>query len=326
MTTRRPELEQTEVIEELPTACADEAAAVEFLEAKRWRGTPCCPHCGSVGVYQMTDRKTGQRNRRFLWRCRDCSKQFTVRVGTIFEDSAIPLHKWCRVFWEAATAKNGVSAMEISRKIQVSYKTALFVMHRVRHAMTDDTTPPKLTGTIEADEMYWGGKPRHPRVVRGVIRSGRNPEKPKSVIFGVVQRGGTVRARVLPSVTSGNVREELLKMADPSCRLVTDELKAYRRVGRPFSRHDQVNHTKREYVNKTDPSIHTNTIENFWSRMRRQLSGTYHAVSKEHLHRYVNHAAYLYNTRKMNDGERVLHLIRMTDGKRLSGNEYRGAI
>lgn len=314
---RRPELSPSEVVEELPLACASEAEAVKFLEAKRWGDCPCCPHCGSTAVYQMTARD-GSRNKRFMWRCRDCGKQYTVRAGTVLAESLMPLRKWCRAMWMVASGKNGVSALELSRALQVNYRTALFVMHRLRHAMAEtNPTPPKLEGTIEADEMYWGGKHRYPRIVRGQIRGGKDPARPKTPIFAVVQRGGKVRARVLPSVNAGNVREALFETAEPSCRLMTDELRAYRRIGKPFAKHDTVNHSRREYVNKADPSIHTNTIEGFFSRVRRQLSGTYHAVSKTHLHRYVDHAAFLYNTRAMNDGERTISLLRQTEGKRL---------
>lgn len=314
---KRPELAKSPVIEELPRACADEAAAVEFLEAKRWGDCPGCPHCGSVAVYKMTARD-GSRNKRFMWRCKDCKKQYTVRAGTVLAESLIPLAKWCRAMWMASTSKNGVSALELKRTLQVNYRTALFVLHRLRHAMAPDSSPePKLEGTIEADEMYWGGKARHPRVVRGSIRGGINPDKPKTPIFAVVQRGGKVRASVLPKVNGNNIRQALLETADPSCRLITDELKAYRKIGKPFAQHERVNHGNRQYV-KHGTDIHTNTVENFFSRVRRQLTGTYHAVSKEHLHRYVAHAAYLYNTREMNDGERTIDLIERTQGKRLT--------
>jgi len=314
---KRPELAQSETVAELPVACSDEKAAVEFFERKRWGKTPCCPCCGDTDVYQMKDRKTGERNKDFRWRCRGCGKLYSVRLGMVMEESLLPMRVWARAIWEASVSKNGISALELSRKAQISYKSALFVMNRLRFAMKMGTNPPKLTGTIEADELYWGGKARHGRIIRGVRRKGPNPDKPKTPIFAVVQRGGDVRASVMPSVTSGNVREAMLAMADPSCRLVTDELKAYRRIGRPFSRHDRVNHTRREYVNKNDPEIHTNTIESFFARVRRGLTGTYHAVSPEHLHRYVTQYEWLYNARGMNDGERIEHLIRSADGKRL---------
>jgi len=311
---KRPELAQTTVIEELPLACADEAAGVEFFERKRWGDCPCCPECGDTDVYQMKDRKTGERNKNFRWRCRGCGKLYSVRTGMIFEESLVPMHKWARALWESATCKNGISAMELSRKLQVTYKTALFMLNRLRFAMEQDpTTPPKLTGTVEADETYWGGRPRHKR--KGI--TGNHPGKPKTPVFAAVQRGGEVRARVLPSVTAANLRDALVDCVDTQSRIVTDDLNLYWAAGRPFARHDRVKHSSGEYVNKADPSLHSNTVESFFARVKRKLHGTHHAVSKEHLHRYISEAAFLYNTRDLNDGERVLALVGRTKGKRL---------
>lgn len=132
---KKQEQAQAELIQTLPLACANEQAAVEFLESQRWGDCPRCPRCGSTGVYKMRDSTTGERNKRFLWRCRDCKKQYTVRIGSVYEESLIPLHKWCRALWESATAKNGVSALELSRRLQITYRAALFLMHRIRHAM-----------------------------------------------------------------------------------------------------------------------------------------------------------------------------------------------
>ncbi len=155
---KRPELAKSDLIEELPLACCNEQAAVEFLETKRWGDLPCCPHCGSVTVYRMTARD-GSRNKRFMWRCKDCGKQYTVRANSVLAESLIPLAKWCRAMWMTATAKNGESALEFKRTLQVSYRTALFVLHRLRHAMAHDpSTDPKLTGTIEADETSFSRK------------------------------------------------------------------------------------------------------------------------------------------------------------------------
>jgi transposase-like protein len=309
----RTELAKSELFAELPVACATEAAAVEFLERKRWAAGACCPLCGSVSVYTMKDR-AGARSKRFLWRCRDCSKMYTVRTGTIYAESLIPLHKWLRAMWEAASAKNCVSALEMSRKLELSYKSTLFLMHRIRHTMAPNTSPdPKLTGTVEADETYVGGRPRHRRT--GI--TGNHPGKPKTPVFAAVQRGGEVRAQVLPSVTANNLRIALTDCVDLSARLVTDDLNLYWNAGKPFARHDKVAHSKKEYVNKADPSIHSNTIESFFARVKRGLNGTFHAVSKEHLHRYVDGFAFLYNTRELTDGERTLSLLRRTEGKRL---------
>lgn len=308
-------LSKSEVVDQIPLACADEQAAIEFFEAQRWGDTPACVHCGSVGVYTIKDRTTGERRADGRWRCRDCGKQYTVRVGNIMEDSPIPLRKWAYAFWCAATAKNGVSALEMSRKLQITYKSALFLMNRIRWAMRPAGPGPKLTGTIEADETYVGGKPRVRHNRGGGAR--RIPLPLKTPVFAVVQRGGDVRASVMPTVRSRNVRDTLLSFAHTDAELMTDELPAYLQAGKRFAGHFRVKHRAREYVNAQRPEIHTNTVESFFARIKRGLEGTHHAVSPEHLHRYVAQYAFLYNARKLNDGERIALLIRSADGKRL---------
>src|SRR5713101_9109867 len=161
MNKKREHLTKSEVIEAIPLACSSEISAVEFIEGQRWGKTPACVHCGSVNVYKMADSKTGQRNKRFLWRCKDCGRQYTVRIGTVYEESRIELRHWCYAFWRAATSKKGVSALEIKRHCQISYKSALFLMNRIRFAMAPDDYQPLLTGVVECDEMYIG--PRKPR-------------------------------------------------------------------------------------------------------------------------------------------------------------------
>jgi transposase-like protein len=150
------------VITELPSACADEKLAVEFMEKQRWGDRPACPHCGSENVYQMMDSKDPtKRQANFRWRCREkqCHQQFTVRIGTVFEDSRAELRHWCFAFWRAATSKKGVSALEIHRQTGLAYKTCLFMLHRIRHAMDEQDVEP-LSGIVEVDETYIGGKPR----------------------------------------------------------------------------------------------------------------------------------------------------------------------
>src|SRR3984957_19600118 len=160
-TGNKANLEKSEIIGELPLVCSDEQAAVEFLETRLWKGQPRCYHCKSGNVYQMKD-ASGQRNKRFLWRCHDCKGQFTVRQGTVFEESRLPLRHWCYAFWRASTSKKGVSALEIQRQCQISYKSALFLMHRIRHALTPDLAKfPKMSGTVEVDETYIGGKKKY---------------------------------------------------------------------------------------------------------------------------------------------------------------------
>jgi transposase-like protein len=312
MATRKPQLDQSETVDALPVACASEAAAVEFFEKNRWGDHPTCPECESADVYQMKGRD-GKRNKDYRWRCRHCGRLYSIRTGMIFEESLIPLHKWARAMWEAASAKNGVSALEMSRKVQVSYKSALFMMNRIRYAMAQAPGEgPKFTGTIEADETYVGGRPRYPQP-----KQGPNSKYPKTPVFAIVERGGRVRAKVMPTVTSANVRDALLASAEQSCTLVTDDSKVYVKVGKPFKAHETVNHSRKEYVRRGDPSIHSNTVEGFFARVKRGINGTYHAVSPEHLHRYVDGFAFMYNTREMNDGERTMHLIDRAEGKRL---------
>ncbi|HZW09295.1 MAG TPA: IS1595 family transposase [Phycisphaerales bacterium] len=325
MATRKPQLDKSETIAELPAACASEAAAVAFLERKRWGDTPCCPKCGSVDVYAMTNRETGGRNARFLWRCRDCNGQYTVRTGTVYEESLIPLHKWLRAVWEAASAKNGVSALEMSRKLEISYKSALFLMHRIRHAMSDNPTdPPKLSGKVECDETYVGGKPRHRPARLGDRRKPSNKRgrgTKKTPVFAVVQRGGDVRARVIPNVTAATLKAALVANVEQGTTIYTDDLRAYRKVCKGPGTHKVVRHSYGEYVKHGDPDTHTNTIEGYFSRVKRGLNGTYHAVSKEHLPRYLDQFCFLYNTRGLNDGERLEALLKRADGKRLMYRE-----
>ena len=302
----------SETIKNIPKACSEEGAAVIFLEHQRWGGTPACPHCGSTAVYQMKDRD-GTRNKRYLWRCqeKECGKQFTVRVGTVFEESRIPLRHWCYAFWAACASKKGVSALQIRRMTGISYKSALFMMHRIRFAMADEPgTPEPLTGTVEVDETYVGGKPR-------VYQNGErvSPVSNKTPVVAMVQRGGEVRAMVMPKVNAKNLKAEMHANIDRSARLMTDEASVYKTVGKDFAGgHETVVHSLGEYA-RGDAT--TNTVEGFFSILKRGIYGTFHSVSKKHLHRYVSEFQYKYNTRKLNDGDRTTMAIRKADGKRL---------
>src|SRR5271157_1369912 len=187
---RKRQLAKSKTVGDIPFACSNELAAVEFLEKQRWGNTPACVKCGSVDVYKMRDAKTGERNSRYLWRCRDCKEQFTVRIGTVYEESRIELRHWCYAFWRACTSKKGVSALEIKRHCQVSYKSALFLMNRIRFAMAPDPDAPKLMGTVECDETYIG--PRKTRY-RGMSARGRGTSK--QPVFCAVERQGEIRRR-----------------------------------------------------------------------------------------------------------------------------------
>jgi len=304
--------DKSAIVAELPAACADEATAVEFMERQRWGDRPGCVHCGSVDVYQMRDRATGERNKRFLWRCRTCGKQYTVRVGTVFEDSAIPLRWWCYAFWRACSSKKGVSALQIKRETGLCYKSALFMMHRIRYAMTTPTPPDeKLTGIVEADETYVGGKPRFSRWGNKSARRFRS----KPAIIAVIQRGGQARSMTVPSVNRQTLREAMSRYVDKSATLSTDECGMYRPIGREQrGGHLRVKHISKQYV-KGD--AHVNTAESYFALIKRGIYGTYHAVSKKHLHRYAAEFEFRWNNRTVDDGERTRKAIRGADGKRL---------
>ncbi len=303
-----PEIRRfAETIDELPRACSDEAAAVEFIEKQRWGDTPACPHCGGSNVYKMVDAKTGERSKRFLWRCHGCKKQFTVRIGTVFEDSRIPLRHWCYGFWRAATSKKGVAALEIMRQTGLSYKSSLFLLHRIRFAMSSDS-PPKLSGTVEVDEAYIGGTARN-RHDRG---SGRGTQKVP--VVGLLQRGGQVRCRPVANVTSATLRRVITEHVEQTSRLMTDDFFGYRLIGREYADHQVVRHGLGEYA-RGDAT--TNGIEGFFSLIKRGMNGIYHKVSKQYLPLYLNEFEFRYNRREMNDGDRITAAIRAADGKRL---------
>lgn len=316
MEDERHRLSTSPIIEQIPLACSNELAAVELLESFRWPMTPACVNCGSVSVYKMADAKTGERNKRFLWRCRDCKQQYTVRIGTIYEESRIELRHWCYAFWRAATSKKGVSALEIKRHCQISYKSALFLMNRIRFAMASDETGEKtLTGTVECDETYVGGKPR----CRGISKRGRGTSK--TPVFAAVERGGNVRRRVVANVTGQTLKATIREMVHTSARIITDENSAYKGIGSEYSGgRESVCHGAREYAGG---DVHMNTDESSFSLIKRGLMGIYHNVSREHLHRYLWQFDFLWNNRQLNDGERTVLAIQGAEGKRLL---YKGPI
>jgi transposase-like protein len=295
------------ILQALPKACSDEKAAVEFMELQRWGDSPACPSCGSVSVYQMKDSKTGDRQVNYRWRCKDCKDQYTVRKGTVFEDSRIGLRHWCFGFWRAATSKKGVSALEIHRQTGLSYKSCLFMLHRIRFAMAPADSNP-LTGIVEVDETYVGGKPRHPREARAKWTS-------KVPVMAMVERGGRVRPTLIPNVTAKTLHNAIRENVDRRATIMTDELSSYSGIGKEFEGgHHTVNHSADEYVRG---DVTTNTAEGFFSILKRGINGIYHSVSKKHLHRYLAEYEFRYNHRELDDGARTVAAIKAAEGKRL---------
>ncbi len=286
----------------------DEAAAYAKLESIVWPSGPACPHCGGLDRVTVVRGKTARIG---LRRCGDCKLQFRVTVGTVFERSHVPLYKWLQAAYLMCASKKGIAAHQLHRTLEVTYKTAWFMEHRLREAMT---RPPvdKLGGRgkkVEADETYWGLK------VGG--RKKRGGYQHKNTIMALVERGATVRSFHVPSATRETVRAVLHGNIEQDTHLMTDDAKYYRKVGREFQRHTALNHTRREYVRG---EAHTNTIENVFSIFKRGMTGIYQHCGEQHLKRYLAEFDFRYNHRAalgVDDTTRAEKALGGIVGKRL---------
>lgn len=304
------------ILEALREATVSERRAVEFLEKHRWGNDPACPRCGDMDVYTMKG-KGGGRNKNHRWRCRCCKRMFTVRTGTVFEESRLPLRVWVYAFWKACSSKKGISALQLSREMEITHKSALFVLRRIRHGLRDESAS-KFTGTVEVDETFHG--PRKPRY-KGTSKRGRGTSKVP--ILAAVERGGNVRFQVMDRLTAKDLGKVMVESADLSCRIITDEYYPYKIAARPFSGgHEHVNHSRKEYA-REGSDVHSNTVESVFSLFKRGVVGTFHSISKKHLPNYLNEFEFRWDTRDLDDGLRVAAAIRRADGKRL---EYRESV
>ena len=261
----------------------NEQAARRHLEAIHWPDGPICPHCG---VIDNAHRIKGRSARPGLWFCADCRKQFTVTVGTLFERSKIPLHKWLLAVHLMSASKKGMSAHQLHRMLGVTYKTAWFIAHRIREGMRE-FNPGAIGGekkTVEADETYIGGKAKN--------RAYAPPPK-KEAVFALVEREGKIRSHHVPAVNAETLRPILVAHADRKSYLMTDEAKTYVKVGREFAGHGTVNHSIDEYVR--GGFWHTNTVENYFSILKRGINGVYQHVSQKHLKRYLGEFDFRYS-------------------------------
>jgi transposase-like protein len=263
-------------------------------------------------VYQMKNH-TGERQADFRWRCCVCAKagrnaQFTVRTDTVFEDSRIPLRHWCYAFWRACTSKKGVSALEIKRHTGLSYKSALFMLHRIRYAVQQEHMD-KLQGDVIADETFIGGKPRYP-----------GQRKSKKIVMAIMERGGSIRVPAIPDVTAKTLKEAIRKHVRRESRILSDENASYYGIGSEFAGgHETVNHSRLEYFRD---GVTTNDAESFFAVMKRGINGIYHAVSRKHLGRYLGEFEFRWNGRKLEDGQRTMAAVKAAEGKRLFYAEH----
>lgn len=292
----------------------DEEKARLFLEKMRWPDGPVCPHCGVIGeAYKLKPSAKGKTHvRNGLWKCSPCQDEFTVTVGTIFEQSHIPLNKWLLAIHLMCASKKGMSAHQLHRMLGITYKSAWFMAHRIREAMKREPMKGMLKGIVEVDETYVGGR-------RKGIGPGRpGPESNKAAVVSLVERKGGVRSFPVERVTSQNLRQIMKANIRPQASIMTDDFRAYNFAKSDFASHDKIAHSKGKYVRrKKGKVIHTNTAEGFFSLLKRAVNGTYHHLSKQHLPRYLAEFDFRYNSRKVSDGERTALAIRGAEGKRL---------
>jgi transposase-like protein len=296
----------------------DETAAREHIEASRWPGgLVTCPHCGSSKVRRMEGKTQAG-----MFLCNDCRDKFTCRTGTVMERSHIPLHKWLLAIHLMASSKKGISAHQLMRNLGIgSYRTAWFLAHRIREAMTDDIHKAEggLGGAnkvVEVDETYVGGRSKN--------RAFKKPA-PKKAVVTLIERDGRAASFHVANVTAKTVRPIIVTNASRASAIMTDESLIYPKVGEEFANHHTVNHSANEYA-RLGGYVHVNTAEAFFSILKRGITGTYHSVSEAHLHRYLAEFDFRYNNRPklgVEDAERAAKALKGAEGKRLMYNQSR---
>jgi len=288
-----------------------EAAAFTYVEAKLWPDGPFCPHCGEC---ERVGRLTGKTTRIGLHKCYSCKGQFTVRQGTIFESSHLPLHLWLQVIHLMCASKKGVSTRQVQRMLDCSMKTAWFLTHRIREAMNDSALSAFGGGgsDVEADETYIGHDANFSP------KGGKN----QNAVLSFVDRGtGRLRSMVLANVTTNAVTAAVVANIDPDTRLLTDSANVYRRIGAQMTGHEAVNHSVGEYVREGDVTVHTNTVEGTFSIFKRGMRGIYQHCSRKHLNRYLAEFDFRYSNRialGIDDSSRADNALAGVRGKRLT--------
>jgi transposase-like protein len=303
---------QAKTLLEAVTFFADYDNCHDYMVQLRWPDGVRCPECGSKDVHYMPSVRR--------WKCKEKHPrpQFSLKSGTLFENSPIPLQKWLPAVWMVVNCKNGISSYELARALGVTQKTAWFMGHRIR-MMLHTGSFDKLANEVEVDETFIGGKARnmHPDVKRRKIH-GRGPGD-KTIVLGMLERGGRVQAQVVRTRESGNLQRKVRKNVKKGTTVYTDELKSYNGLEESYA-HKVINHAVR-YV---DGKIHTNGMENFWSLLKRALNGTYVSVEPFHLFRYLDEQAYRYNERQGSDLNRFTRALSRLVGRRVTWEQVTG--
>lgn len=283
----------------------DEETCRIYLEKTRWAGVTICPYCDHSGKMYLIE-----KGRRFKCGNKECHKKFSVTVGTVFENTKIKLRLWIAAIYLITAHKKGISSLQLSRDLNITQKTAWFMLHRIREMVTAKT-PHILNTIVQADETFMGGKNKNRHYNKRVPESQGRAVKDKTPVLGIIEVGGKVNTRVIADTKASTIRPIIEKIVTSGAIMVTDEWKGYRGLGSNYS-HIVVNHGHGEYVRG---AFHTNNIENFWSLLKRGVYGIYHQVSRKHLQRYCEEFAYRFNTRDLNDGSRFNSALTNTDGR-----------
>jgi len=290
-------MQQFKNLKEIINHFSEEQKCIDFLVQQRWGGCPVCPYCKSDKWYKI------ENGKRFKCANKECHKKYSVTVGTIFHASNIPLSTWFPAMYLISAHKKGISSCQIARDLGVTQKTAWFMLHRTREALHNKKSI-FLQNTVEVDEIYIGGRIKNmSNKKRAAIKeNGENYYENKSMVIGMIERGGELKLQPAPSLDKGYIEAIVDNNIDKKASLITDGEAVYKGVGQRYASHESVNHKIHEYVR--EGNIHTNTIEGAFGLFRRSIIGIYHKLSPKHLSRYCHETAYRYNSRHMKDGER----------------------
>jgi len=296
---------------------SDEQVCIDTIAALRWPNGPVCPKCGSTEHYYLATQRR--------WKCKECYKQFSVKMGTIFEDSPISLDKWLAALWMLVNCKNGISSYEVGRDLGITQKSAWFVLHRLRLALQSGSME-RMGGNgkhVEVDETFIGGAARNMHRDKHRRRITDTGTKDKTPVMGILERGGEVRAMMVPTRRKHHLQAEIRRHVKAGSAIYTDALLSYQGLKHQDFKHEVIEHAEK-YV---DGQVHTNGLEKFWSLVKRGLKGTYISVEPFHLFRYLDEQVYRFNNRELaNDGERFQKALLQIAGKRLTFSEVTGKV